>query len=151
MVEAGIITRDEAKHHHLRHMVTNVVGGGNEGVTADVHKMKLLPGDVLMLCSDGLTEVVPLENIASTLFADRNPTTAAKRLVDAANEGGGPDNITVVVATFESPRPAPRPNPKDGERLPPAASGWFPSGEDAGPATVRFDGPRGGIIGPGKP
>jgi protein phosphatase len=138
MVDAGVIDREQAKRHHMRHMVTNVVGGGSEGVHVDLHEMKLAPGDLVLLCSDGLTEVVPLERISAMLFTERDPAIACRQLVDAANEAGGPDNITVVIAAFEPARAPATTHPDEVERLPPQSSGWF-------------DGPRGGFIGHGMP
>lgn len=102
LVRRGLLTIESAHEHELRHVVTNVVGGMNEGVATEVHKLALFPGDVLLLCTDGLTEVVSDEEIAAVLDERLDPKLTCKRLVDLANEHGGPDNVTVVVAQYAS-------------------------------------------------
>jgi hypothetical protein len=64
--------------------------------------MSWQPEDTLLLCSDGLTEMVPDDRIAALLEADHEPRTACERLVAEANELGGKDNISVIMARFES-------------------------------------------------
>ena len=66
-----------------------------------MHKLDLEPGDVVLLCSDGLTEMVPDARVAAILQEGQEPRRACERLVAEANERGGKDNITVVVACFE--------------------------------------------------
>ncbi len=100
LVTGGVISPEDAKHHRRRNIVTNVVGGPAPGVHAEIHKVRLLDGDVLMLCSDGLTEPVADAAIAGVLGQVADPDDAARRLVDLALENGGPDNVTVVVARF---------------------------------------------------
>ena len=102
MTRAGLITRSQQNHHPWRHVVTNLLGGSKPGVRAEVHLFELHPGDVLLLCSDGLTDVVPDDAIAAILAAEADPEVACGRLVDAANENGGEDNVTVVLARFDS-------------------------------------------------
>lgn len=101
MVRRGYIKPEDAAHHQLRHVITNVIGGSTPGVDVEVHKLHLDPGDVLLLCSDGLTDMVSDPDIAAVLKAETDPKTACERLVRAANEAGGKDNITAVVARFE--------------------------------------------------
>ncbi len=101
LVAAGIIEIEAARKHELRHMVTNVVGGGSRGVRAEVHKLRIQPDDVILLCTDGLTEAVPHERISAILDSRKEPQTACERLIRAANEAGGFDNITTVVARFD--------------------------------------------------
>jgi PPM family protein phosphatase len=101
MVRHGALKPEEAAHHHLRHVVTNVVGGHDRGVTVELHKLPLEAGDRLLLCSDGLTEMVPEEEIIELLSAEADPALVCDRLVDRANEAGGKDNVTVVVARFD--------------------------------------------------
>jgi len=104
LVDAGVIEKEAAKHHELRHMVTNVVGGGTTGVRAEVHKLRLKTDDILLLCTDGLTETVPLDRIDAILESRKDPQSACKRLVAAANDEGGFDNVTALVARFEPRR-----------------------------------------------
>jgi protein phosphatase len=104
LVEGGQIRPEEARHHPRRNVVTNVVGGPTPGVYAEFHKLRLHPGDVLLLCSDGLTGPVEGPRIESALRDHRDdPEAAADRLVELALEAGGPDNVTVVVARFDAP------------------------------------------------
>jgi protein phosphatase len=100
MVRRGVLQRDEAARHSMRHVVVNVVGGSDRGVQVEVHKLPLEVGDRLLLCSDGLTEMVKEEEVASILQAEPEPDSACQRLVATANENGGKDNVTVVVAHF---------------------------------------------------
>lgn len=102
MVRRGALKPEEAAHHQWRHVVTNAVGGDSPEVTVEVHKVHLEAGDAVLLCSDGLTNMVPDEDIARTLQAEAEPERACKQLVAQANEQGGKDNITVIVARFEA-------------------------------------------------
>lgn len=103
LVSGGQLSPEEAKRHRRRNIVTNVVGGPTPGVYAEFHKVRLEDGDVLLLCSDGLTEPVEHEVLAETLSAHgHDPEAAARRLVELALERGAPDNVTVVIARFES-------------------------------------------------
>ena len=104
LVDAGMISSEEARHHHRRHVVTNVLGGPSEGVFAEIHKLEIRDGDVLLFCSDGLTEPVPDAEITGILAEHADPQDAARTLVDLALERGGPDNVTVVVARFQVDR-----------------------------------------------
>ena len=81
--------------------MTNFVGGDSaEGkVDVELHKLQLESGDVVLLCSDGLTEMLADEEISQILQAA--PEQACRQFVARANEQGGRDNITVVVARFD--------------------------------------------------
>jgi serine/threonine protein phosphatase PrpC len=107
MVSGGLITQKEAEHHDLRNVVTNAVGGGKSGVEPEVHKHTLLAGDVVLLCTDGLTGHLSDDEIASVLAVGQPPAEACRILVDEANRRGGHDNITVVVARFDEGAPGP--------------------------------------------
>jgi len=102
MVRQGVIKPEDAAHHRLRHVVTNVVGGNDQGVRVEMHRLPLESGDRLLLCSDGLTEMIADQEILSLLTADEDPADACEKLVDRANEAGGKDNVTVVVARFDA-------------------------------------------------
>lgn len=101
MARNGLITPGERDHHPWRHIVTNLLGGTEPGVRAEVHLLDLHPGDALLLCTDGLTEMVSDEAIAAVLAAEADPQAACRRLIDEANGNGGRDNVTVVVARFD--------------------------------------------------
>jgi protein phosphatase len=101
MARRGEITSEEARHHPYRNVVTNVLGGGEAGVQVDVQRADLESGDVVLLCSDGLTEMLDDGRIATVLAAEADPWSACERLVAEANAAGGKDNVTVIVARFE--------------------------------------------------
>jgi len=102
MIRLGQLQPEEAAHHRFRHIITNAVGGHAPGMQAECHRIELELDDTLLLCSDGLRDVVPDDRIAAVLQAEHEPRTACARLVAEANEHGGPDNITVIVARFET-------------------------------------------------
>jgi protein phosphatase len=92
----GMITAEEAQVHPRRNEVLRSIGVEPE-VDVDVAQVDARPGDQYLLCSDGLSGVVGDEEIAAELLR-APPEVAVRRLVDAANERGGPDNITVQIA-----------------------------------------------------
>jgi protein phosphatase len=101
LVQAGVLSAADASRHPYRHVVTNVLGGHEPGVWVEMHKVPLEAGDVLLLCSDGLTEMVPDAGIAAILREEQDPRGACERLVAEANARGGKDNITALVACFQ--------------------------------------------------
>ena len=105
MVRRGELDRADARRHRLRHVITNVVGGTETGVRAEAHTVELRLNDVLLLCSDGLTEMLSHADITAVLRGEPNPGAACTRLIALANERGGQDNITVVLARFSAPPP----------------------------------------------
>lgn len=100
MVDTGVMTQANAEEHELRHIITNVVGGPKPGIQVAVHRTRLAPGDVLLLCTDGLTGMLEDERIATVLTACSAPEDACQQLTRLANEQGGEDNVTVVVARY---------------------------------------------------
>jgi protein phosphatase len=100
MVDEGRLTRDEADHHPQRSILTRALGVEAEA-EPDPITLDLLPGDRLMLCTDGLTGMVDEERIREVLESERDPQQACDRLIDEANAAGGEDNITVIVLDFE--------------------------------------------------
>ena len=102
MARRGVVTAESAVKHPWRHLITNAVGGGSPEVTVEVHKLHLEVGDVVLLCSDGLTEMLKDDEIARILHTETEPEQACKRLVARANEEGGRDNITVILARYET-------------------------------------------------
>ena len=97
--------RDQVAEHRLRHTITNVVGGPELGVKVEARALEVQAGDRLLLCSDGLTEMVTNEAIAATLDAEPAPEAAAKKLLALANEGDASDNITLIVVRFDPAAP----------------------------------------------
>lgn len=104
MARRGMIPAEQVARHRLRHVVTNILGGPTPGVQVELHSLDLHPDDALLLCSDGLTEMVPEEQIASILEQEHDPQRACERLIAEANRLGGRDNITAIVARI-SPTP----------------------------------------------
>ena len=102
MVRSGALRRDQVAEHELRHTITNVVGGPELGVNVEARALEVRDGDRLLLCSDGLTEMVTNDAIAATLDAEPTPEAAAKKLLAQANDGEASDNITLVVVRFEA-------------------------------------------------
>jgi protein phosphatase len=102
MARQGIIKAEQVGHHQWRHVVTNVLGGDTGGVQVDVQKVDLEAEGVVLLCSDGLTDMLADERMAAILAAEREPKAACERLVTEANGAGGQDNITAIVARFDA-------------------------------------------------
>ena len=100
LVSGGVIKPEEAKRHARRNIVTNVLGGPSAGVHAEIHKVRIADGDLLLLCSDGLTEPVDDATIAQIMSGTTDPDLLARDLVAMALERGGPDNVTAVVARY---------------------------------------------------
>jgi PPM family protein phosphatase len=96
MVERGEVTSDEASVHPQRNVLTRVIGTEPD-VVVDEGLIDLAFGDRVLLCSDGLTAMVTDEDIASILRESSDPRVAVDRLVRAANDAGGVDNVTVVL------------------------------------------------------
>jgi protein phosphatase len=94
-VRHGVITREQARTSPYRHVITRALGIDEE-VKIDLEKHPLLRGDRLLLCTDGLTEMVDDMEIGGIL-GGADPREAVRKLIDAANRAGGVDNITSVV------------------------------------------------------
>lgn len=95
-VRRGIMTPQEAETSNLQSVLIRALGSGAE-VQVDVSENALLEGDMLVLCSDGLTRMVTDPEIASTMTTVEPAQAAANRLIELANEYGGVDNATVIV------------------------------------------------------
>ena len=96
----GILSSEEIERHPLRNVITKAIGA-KEAIEIDVLEHKLLNGDLVFLCSDGLHAMVPDEQILKQLTPV--PATlqeATQRLIDSANEAGGKDNISVVMLRY---------------------------------------------------
>jgi serine/threonine protein phosphatase PrpC len=96
-VQAGMLTEAEAEKHPLRNVITRALGGALQ-VTPDASEIAAQPGDVFLLCSDGLTGMVPESEILRLVTTnDGDIEKACQQLIDAANERGGLDNVTAVL------------------------------------------------------
>jgi len=97
-VQAGMLTEQEAEKHPLRNVITRALGGALQ-VVPDASEVETKPGDVFLLCSDGLTGMVPEEEILRVVTQNRdNLEAACQKLIETANERGGLDNITAILA-----------------------------------------------------
>ena len=100
LVDSGQLSKEEAATFGARHMLVNALGGFNEDVEVDVDQLELASGDRMLLCSDGLTDLVDDDAIRQVLVECRESADACRRLVDLALARGGKDNVTVVVASY---------------------------------------------------
>ena len=96
LVELGQITTDEAATHPQRNVLYRALGQG-EPFDPDIHSLPLPPSGFLLLCSDGLWNVVPEAEILRLVKASNNPEEACLKLINAANNAGGPDNISAIL------------------------------------------------------
>jgi PPM family protein phosphatase len=100
-IENGAISPEQARSHPLRNVVTRALGGRAD-LVVELQSRRMAPGDMLLLCSDGLTTMIPDDGIARILReSDGDVARATTALVSEANERGGEDNITVVLLKFE--------------------------------------------------
>jgi protein phosphatase len=100
LVEAGELTPDEAERSDRRNIILQALGP-EPSVRIDLTYQQLRRGDTLVLCTDGLSGLVRKEEIARIVSCAPDLETACEALIDRANENGGPDNITVIVARVE--------------------------------------------------
>jgi PPM family protein phosphatase len=96
-VRRGILTPQQAEESEMQSVLLRALGANPE-VEVEIDEIGLLPRDVLLFCSDGLTRMVTEPEIAGNLQAETNPLSAAQKLIELANERGGLDNVTVIVA-----------------------------------------------------
>lgn len=99
-LRAGLLTKEQARLHPQRNVITRALGS-QPTVQVDLFEGDLAEGDLLLLCSDGLTGHVPEDQIRETL-CQLPPAQAVKRLIEQANESGGSDNISAIVLRVES-------------------------------------------------
>jgi len=95
-IRAGVLEREQSIESGDQNVLLRVLGGGPD-VVVDLHEVPVRPGDYLLLCSDGLTRMVPDSALAEAIERWRTPQRICDFLIDAANRNGGADNITVVV------------------------------------------------------
>jgi protein phosphatase len=101
MVRRGMISAEEAIGHAWRHIIINALGGSEPGVQVETRQLTVQAGDRLLVCSDGLTDLISNQELGAILEAEQEPQDACRRLVDAANERGGRDNSTALVVCYE--------------------------------------------------
>jgi PPM family protein phosphatase len=113
LVDTGKLAATDAASSPHRHVLMNAVGGSSADVHVDTDRLQLENGDRLLLCSDGLTDLVDDESIASILVETTRSSDACERLVKRALDAGGRDNVTVIVAAYQIPSDTTRANDAD--------------------------------------
>ena len=103
LANEGLIRQQDVARHRLRHVLTSALGGLNSHMVAQIERSELADGDRLLLCSDGLTEMVDEAEIAEVLRREVRSEEACRLLVDRALANGGKDNVTVVLARYSMP------------------------------------------------
>lgn len=96
MVRLGGINQEEAKHHPDKNVITRAIGMKKD-VEADFFEYRLQKGDMILMCTDGLTNMVEDDEIFRIVKSGRDIVETAKELVEKANENGGKDNIGIVI------------------------------------------------------
>lgn len=102
LIDAGVAHPDDPASRSMRHVLTAAVGSLGEQVGPQVQHFKLRGGDKLLLCTDGLTEMVDDETIAQVLREAKSAQDTCQDLINLSLSGGGTDNVTVVLAHFRS-------------------------------------------------
>jgi protein phosphatase len=108
-IDAGEIEPESPEALRVRHILTNSLGAGWESVEVDVGHHRLEDGDRLLLCTDGLSDLVADDEITGLLDEHSDPTAACRALVDLALDRGGGDNVTAVIGRYEFPAADPGP------------------------------------------
>lgn len=101
-LEKGLISEEDAKNSPQKNLITRALGI-DAIAEADVQEFRTRPGDIYLLCSDGLSDLVDDNALQTALSLDRAPTEHIKHLIDAANANGGRDNISVIVVRVGDP------------------------------------------------
>ncbi|MEX1367582.1 MAG: protein phosphatase 2C domain-containing protein [Nannocystaceae bacterium] len=101
LVDDNAMTAEEAARSRLTHVLVNAVGGGTDDLDVELHRVRLVLEDQLLLCTDGLYDMLPDAAIAEHLAQTGKPVQAVvHELINAANDAGGRDNVSVVLARF---------------------------------------------------
>lgn len=108
LVESGHLAPGDVAGSPHGHVLTNALGGSSADVQVDTDRLQLDDGDRLLLCSDGLTDLVDEASIARILLETTRSSDACERLVQRALDAGGRDNVTVIVAAYQIPEEATR-------------------------------------------
>jgi protein phosphatase len=103
LAERGQIAPEAVAKHRFKHVLTNVLGGHSGQVETEIQHYRLENGDSLLLCTDGLTDMLEDSEIAEILQREGRAAEACRMLVDLALQAGGRDNVTVVLARYSMP------------------------------------------------
>ena len=107
LVDAGAITKEELETHPTRNVLTSALATRLAFAQVELKRSTIGDGDALLLCSDGLTDMVPETMIARELAASGSASAVCRRLVDLALDAGGKDNVTVALGRYHIPKTAP--------------------------------------------
>lgn len=99
LIEEGLISQDEIKNHPKRNAITRAIGI-SQTVSPDYFKLDLTAGCRMLLCSDGLTNYAPVDEIEKYILSDLDCVEACNELITSALAGGGRDNVTVIVLDY---------------------------------------------------
>ncbi len=103
-VRVGLITREEAAKHPQRNIITRSLGGSQE-LEVDIFEEHVEPGDRILLCSDGLSNMIPSQEIGAIVGQGKKAKTIVNKLIELAKQRGAPDNVTaVLLSVVQRPR-----------------------------------------------
>ena len=103
LADLGLIGADELATHHQRHVLTSAITASGSEMEVELRHLHLASGDQLLLCTDGLNDMVQDDEIHAILTAGNSADESCRALVDAALAAGGKDNITVILAKYQIP------------------------------------------------
>jgi PPM family protein phosphatase len=106
LADLGAIGQHDVASHRLRHVLTSALGSSQSDLRAEIRQWKLVDGDRLLLCTDGLTDMIDDTGIAAVLGRETRSNEACRILVDSALANGGRDNVSVVLAQYSMPQDA---------------------------------------------
>ena len=101
MIKIGELTKESARFHPDKNIITRAVGAGRD-INADFFEFSLTEKSILLMCSDGLSNMVEDEQLAILLKSAKTPEKVGKKLIETANQNGGKDNIAVIVINVDS-------------------------------------------------
>jgi protein phosphatase len=103
LADAGVIPQSSVDHHHFKHLLTRAVGLHAGNVNVEIHHLKLLSGDSILLCTDGLSDMLDTNDITGVLNRNGKSQEKCCALLELALGKGGKDNITAVLAHYTIP------------------------------------------------
>ena len=103
LADQGVISQHEVASHRLRHILTSALGSSQRDLRAEIRQWRLADGDRILVCSDGLTDMIDDAGIADVLGREIRSDVACKLLVERALANGGRDNVTVVLTRYSMP------------------------------------------------
>lgn len=104
LADAGVIRPEDVSKHHARHVLTGAITTQGNKADVELQHVRLVDGDQLLLCSDGLTDMISDEGIIAALKKEGPASEVSRTLVDLALEAGGEDNVTVVLCRYRIPK-----------------------------------------------